>query len=183
MEKFGGGFYCGIVSMNGQKLYVFNAFFMSMRSKFVGAGTSIHCFVVEFSPKTLSWADFRNSVLGPTDPADGPPGSLRKAILDDFKALGLTEKPNKGDNGVHASASPFEGLAERMNWLGTKISDDSFGSALLKAGLSEKTIKDWSVDPRVKQPDGNMGSVFDALEDMDVDECLGKMVSLNNLNA
>ncbi|GAX21272.1 hypothetical protein FisN_1Lh100 [Fistulifera solaris] len=183
VEKFGGGFYCGIVSMNGQKLYVFNAFFMSMRSKFVGAGTSIYCFVVEFSPKTLSWSNFRNSVLGPTDPADGPPGSLRKAILDDYTALGLAEKPNKGDNGVHASASPFEGLAERMNWLGTKISDDPFGSALLAAGLTEKTIKDWSVDPRVKQPDGSMGSVFDALEDMDVDECLEKLVLLNKLNA
>ena len=26
-------------------------------------------------------------------------------------------KPNTGDNGVHASASPFEALAERMNWV------------------------------------------------------------------
>ena len=94
--KFGGGFYCGLVSMNNKELYVFNAFFMSMRSKFVGEGTSIYCFVVEFSPKTLSWEAFRNNVLGPTDPAEAPPGSLRKTILDDYKALGLTAKPDKG---------------------------------------------------------------------------------------
>ena len=30
-----------------------------------------------------------------------------------YKELGLTSVPNKGDNGVHASASPFEGLAEK----------------------------------------------------------------------
>jgi len=40
-------------------------------------------------------------------------GSIRKAILDNYKKLGLTSVPNKGDNGVHASASPFEGLAEK----------------------------------------------------------------------
>ena len=180
--KFGGGFYCGLVSMKSKELYVFNAFFMSMRSKFVGEGTSIHCFVVEFSPKTLSWSAFRNNVLGPTDPADGPPGSLRKTILNDYKALGLTAKPNKGDNGVHASASPFEGLAEKINWLGMSVSDDAFGSALLSAGLSKKTIEDWSVDPRIKMLDGSLGSVFDALEDLDVDDCLAKMVELNKLN-
>jgi len=125
--KFGGGFYCGLVSMNNKELYVFNAFFMSMRSKFVGTGTSIHCYEVEWSPRKLSWDDFRNKVLGPTDPAEAPVGSLRRTILDDYKSLGLADKPNKGDNGVHASASPFEGLAEKANWLGRSIDSDPFG--------------------------------------------------------
>ncbi len=89
--------------------------------------------------------------------------------------------PDKGDNGVHASASPFEGLAEKNNWLGAAIASDKFGKALLDAGLSEETIKAWSVDPRVKQPDGSMGSLFDAVEDMDVAECLAKLVELNKL--
>ena len=49
--KFGGGFYCGLVSMKDQSpLYVFNAFFMVMRSKFVGEGISIHCYEVQYSP-------------------------------------------------------------------------------------------------------------------------------------
>jgi len=44
------------------------------------------------------------------------------------------------------------------------------------------TIQEWSVDPRVQQPDGNMGSVFDALEDTDAEECLSKLVKLNDIN-
>jgi hypothetical protein len=181
--KFGGGFYCGLVAIKDLELYVFNAFFMSMRSKFVGEGTSIHCYEVEWSPKTLSWASFRNVILGPTDPADGPPGSLRKTILEQYKELGLDAEPNKGDNGVHASASPFEGLTERMNWLGKSLESDAFGKALLKAGLSKATIEAWTVDPRVTMPDGQKGSVFDSLEDMNVDDCLAKLVELNDLNS
>ena len=50
---------------------------------------------------------------------------------------------------MHASASPFEGLAERTNWLGVAIADDSFGKALLAAGVPEETIKKWSSDPQV----------------------------------
>ena len=181
--KFGGGFYCGLVALNGKERYVFNAFFMTMRSKFVAPGCSIHYYVVEWDSSKLSWSDFRNVVLGPTDPAEGPVGSLRRTILDEYKTLGLASKPDKGDNGVHASASPFEGLAEQNNWLGKSIEELSFGKALIKGGLSVATIKEWSVDPRVKQLDGSQGSVFDALEDMDVDECLAKLVQLNGINA
>jgi len=181
--KFGGGFYCGLVSVKDQTpLYVFNAFFMVMRSKFVGANDSIHCYEVQWEPKKLSWESFRGELLGPTDPKDGPEGSIRKTILDTYKELGLKSVPNKGDNGVHASASPFEGLAEKMNWLGASIDTDAFGKALLESGLSKKTISDWSVDPRVNLPGGEKGSVFDALEDMDVDACLAKLVELNKLN-
>lgn len=181
--KFGGGFYCGLVTINDLSLYVFNAFFMEMRSKFVGPNDSIHCFEVEWIPSKLTWDDFRNKVLGPTNPADGPIGSLRKTILDQYKELGLSAEPNKGDNGVHASASPFEGLAEKVNWLKRSIEDDPFGKALLSAGLSKATISEWSVDPRVTMPDGSKGSVFDSLEDLDVDNCIAKLNELNKLNS
>jgi hypothetical protein len=114
---------------------------------------------------------------------DGPKGSLRRIILDEWKILGLNAEPNKGDNGVHASASPFEGLAEKMNWLEKSVEDLQFGKELLAAGLSKETIKAWSIDPRVKQPDGVEGSLFDALEDMDVVTCLSKLVELNKINS
>eukprot|EP01082_Thalassiosira_pseudonana_P011871 g10444.t1 g10444 contig4:1893236-1893999(-) len=66
--KFGGGFYCGLVSVKDQSpLYVFNAFFMVMRSKFVG-DVSIHCYEVQWAPSKLSWESFRGELLGPTDP-------------------------------------------------------------------------------------------------------------------
>jgi nucleoside diphosphate kinase len=181
VTKFGGGFYCGLMEMNSKKLYVFNAFFMAMRSKFVG-DTSIYYFEVQWPANKLSWSDFRGKLLGPTDPAKAPEGSLRNEILKRYKDLGLTAEPNQGDNGVHASASPFEGLAERINWLGKSVEDDMYGKALLDSGFSKDTIQAWSVDPRVKQPDGSEGSVFDALEDTDAAECVAKLIELNKLN-
>lgn len=46
------------------ELYVFNAFFMSMRSKFVGEENSIQGYEVQWDPSVLSWAAFRSDVLG-----------------------------------------------------------------------------------------------------------------------
>lgn len=201
--KFGGGFYCGKLELPGKKaIYVFNGFFMSMRAKFVTPGTSIHWFCVDFDSDKLSWADFRGKVLGPTDPKDGPADSLRGKIFRDWKSLGLGYEPNVGyvhsckicilnfiynfilelilnflfirsDNGVHASASPFEGLAERMNWLEARPEEDTFGAALIASGVSSKTIKAWSVDPQVKGK-----SLFDQLEDLDAPQCVAKAQEL-----
>ena len=53
-----------------------------MRAKFVGEDNSIHTFEVQWDPAKLSWSDFRNKLLGPTDPADGPEGCICKTILD-----------------------------------------------------------------------------------------------------
>merc|ERR1719456_1139347 len=58
--KFGGGFYCGLVEVEGKDpLYIFNGFFMSMRKKFVAPGTSLFYYSVEWDPKALLWSDFR----------------------------------------------------------------------------------------------------------------------------
>lgn len=50
---------------------------------------------------------------------------------------------------MHASASHFEGLAEKCNWLKRSIDDDSFGKALIVAGLSKETSVEWSMDLQV----------------------------------
>eukprot|EP01108_Squamamoeba_japonica_P009263 TRINITY_DN856_c0_g1_i1.p1 TRINITY_DN856_c0_g1~~TRINITY_DN856_c0_g1_i1.p1 ORF type:complete len:352 (-),score=151.13 TRINITY_DN856_c0_g1_i1:32-1045(-) len=181
LVKFGGGFYCGALPKGDSTIYVFNGFFMAMREKFVAKGVSIYYFVVQWDAAKLSWADFRGQVLGPTDPSDAPADSLRGQILANWETLGLTAVPNVGDNGVHASASPFEALAERLNWLGADLNDDAFGKALLDAGVSRATIDAWCVDPQVTYgPTGVKSSLFDALEDTDVDECLAlcQMISL-----
>lgn len=136
LVKFGGGFYCGKLEPEGKgTFYVFNGFFMTMRSKFVAPGASIYYYVVEWDSK-LEWADFRAKVLGPTDPSTAPKDSLRGNILANWKDLGLSSEPNTGDNGVHASASPFEALAERVNWLGYRIERDPFGKAPTPPGQS-----------------------------------------------
>ena len=138
-------------------------------------------FTLEFPEDKLSWADFRGKVLGPTDPKDAPAESLRGMIFKQWKALGLKEVPNVGDNGVHASASPFEAMAERMNWLGTPLAEDSFGRALLGAKVGEAFIADGTVDPQVKLEDGSKGSLFDALEDLDSAACATKVQALASL--
>ena len=153
-----------------------NGFFMEMRSKFVSPGTSIHYYVVEFDPARLSWADFRAKVLGPTDPKDAPPGALRGTIYKDWQALGLAAVPNVGDNGVHASASPFEGLAEKMNWLKADPATDAFGARLIKAGVPVKTIQAWSVDPQVGGK-----SLFDQREDLNAGAGAEKAAGLAKL--
>jgi len=182
LVKFGGGFYCGLVEMPGQTpLYVFNGFFMTMRSQFTAPGRSIHYYTVEWDEDKLPWADFRGKVLGPTDPKEAPADSLRGKILADWQGLGLKAEPNVGDNGVHASASPFEALAERMNWLETPCRKDAYCKALVRAGVKEAVIKAWSVDPQVQIGDGKKGSLFDALEDMDAAPCLEKAKVLQSM--
>lgn len=176
--KFGGGFYCGQMepSIPGKhkKIFVMNGFFMSMRNTFVSPGTSIHYYVVDFEPSKLSWADFRGKVLGPTDPKSAPADSLRGKMLHDWQALGMDYQPNVGENCVHASASPFEGLAEKMNWLKVASDKDPFGAALVSNGVPTSTIAEWSRDPQVKGK-----SLFDQLEDLDVDDCVVKAVALS----
>jgi len=183
LVKLGGGFYCGLVKKDDKELYIMNGFFMSMRSKFTKPGSQIYYYNVEWDSKDVSWADFRGKVLGPTDPKLAPADALRGMILKDWKDLGLVTEPNTSDNGMHASASPFEGLAERANWLQSAVKDDIFGKQLVDAGMAEDKIKDWSVDPQVIiDSDGKKASIFDQLEDIDSSTCLEKLISLSKLN-
>jgi hypothetical protein len=140
-----------------------------MRSKFTVPGECIHYYTVEWDPALLSWADFREKLLGGTDPATAAKGSMRSVILRDYKKLGLVGEPNVGDNGVHASASPFEAMAERMNWLGVDAKSDLFAKGMLAEGIGIDTLKAWTADPAV-----NGKSIFDTLEDMDAQECLAQ---------
>jgi hypothetical protein len=182
--KFGGGFYCAKVSVQRKpELYVFNAFFMAMRSKFVGPDKEIRCYVVEWDPDELSWASFRQNILGPTDPTEAPPQSIRRAILEQYQILGLDNEPNKSDNGVHASASAFEGLAEKMNWLNLDPEYDKFGKLLLDSGLTKSRIFEWAKDPKIKISESAHGSIFDTLEELDAPACIQKLVALDRLNS
>ena len=188
--KLGCGFYCDQITVDGVEYYTFNAFFMTMRGKFTSPGSSIHYYVVEFDPATLSWADFRGKVLGPTNPADAPTDSLRGIVAANWQTLGLQAPCDDSDNAVHASASPFESLAERTNWLACCVADDPFGRALLAKKVPEATIKKWFNDPHVKYDDETAkekgkaeGSIFDALKELDYKQCLDRCVAINKASA
>jgi len=167
--KFGGGFYCAQID----DIFVINGFYMNMRTKFTTPGTCIHYYQVEWDSKDLSWADFREKILGGTDPKTAYSDSARHVIYANWEGLGLKSCPNTGDNGVHASASPFEALSERCNWLGATITKDFYGKAMLASGVPVPMLKAWCDDPQVNF-DGKKQSLFDLLEDMDAKDCLEK---------
>jgi len=167
--KFGGGFYCAKLD----EIFVINGFYTKMRGKFTQPGTCIYFYEVEWESAKLAWADFRAKVIGATNPKEAAEGSLRNTVLVNWSSLALESEPNMGDNGIHASASPFEGLAEKANWLGHSLQDDLLGSALVKAGVSLDTIQEWTTDPVVSF-DGKKQSLFDLLEDVDVQPCIEK---------
>ena len=177
--KFGGGFYCGKVD----GIYIMNGFYMEMRAAYTTPGDKIQWYTVSWPADSLTWEDFRGKVLGATNPAVAPVGSVRRAILDQYKTLGLKSKPNTGDNGVHASASPFEALAERMNWLGADLASDDFGKGLVAAKVSPPTIMKWAEDAQVsvdgETAAGKTMSVFDTLEDLDADTVLAKATKIH----
>lgn len=174
LVKFGGGFYCGLIDTIAGKepCYVMNGFFMSMRSNFVAPGASIYYYTVEFDSAQLAWEDFRGKVLGPTDPVTAPEDSLRGMFYKNWESYGLKAVPNVGDNAVHASASPFEALAEMMNWLEMKAEDTAFGAQVLNI-LDAKTLTNWGRDAQVKFGSPEIKkSIFDLLEDTDSTYCL-----------
>eukprot|EP00397_Hematodinium_sp_SG-2012_P023270 GEMP01024167.1.p1 GENE.GEMP01024167.1~~GEMP01024167.1.p1 ORF type:complete len:480 (-),score=111.08 GEMP01024167.1:948-2387(-) len=173
MIKFGADLFCALIKpTGGDPLYTFNGFYLGMRSKFVAPGTEIYYYIVEFDSADLSWADFRGKVVGPADPADAPKDSLRGIFWSHWKKFDLKFKPNADDNAIHASASPFESLVERMNWLGCCPERDAFGKQLLTV-ISEAQIREWALDPQVSY--GNVPatkSLFEALKDTNRDNCL-----------
>jgi len=101
-----------------------------------------------------------------------------------YKELGLDVEPSTGNNSVHASASPLEGLAERCNWLSTTPSEDSFGRALLSRGIPVSHLLKWMDDPTITFPPPTIngsrktGSLFDDVEDMDSSICMSRLLSI-----
>eukprot|EP00929_Paragymnodinium_shiwhaense_P027136 TRINITY_DN1599_c0_g1_i1.p1 TRINITY_DN1599_c0_g1~~TRINITY_DN1599_c0_g1_i1.p1 ORF type:complete len:380 (-),score=147.52 TRINITY_DN1599_c0_g1_i1:207-1346(-) len=176
--KFGGGFYCGQVG----DIFVINGFYMAMRGKFTAPGTEIYYFETQWPTSKLAWGDFRGKVLGGTDPKKADPESLRHVVYKKWQSLGLKAEPNTGDNGVHASASPFEALAERNNWLGVPLEADFFGRAMLAAGVPYGMMEAWTDDPPVKF-EGKAQSLFDLLEDLDGRDCLKKSADIAAANS
>uniref|UniRef100_A0A7S2TMS2 Nucleoside-diphosphate kinase n=1 Tax=Lotharella oceanica TaxID=641309 RepID=A0A7S2TMS2_9EUKA len=173
--------YAEVAKADEKPVFVINGFYMSMREKYTKPGKSIYFMTVEWPSASLSWEDFRAKVLGGTDPSAAAAGSVRNDIYLNWESLKLPGKPNVGDNGVHASASPFEGMCERLNWLGADLESDYFGAALLKAGIPKQTVLDWTIDPQVPFK-GSKGSIFDFLEDMDAQPCLKKALDISGVS-
>jgi len=167
--KLAPGTYVGYFQTEGR--YVMNAFYGSMRAVYTDESSKIIYYCVEFKEDELSWAAFRKRIIGATDPEVAEPGSLRAEILNRWEALGLMKIPDLGLNGIHASAGPFEGLKERIIWLGTKVEDDKFAQTLLEKGVRRELLDAW-LENGVITLNGQTDHAFDLLEDLDVTDAI-----------
>ena len=96
-----------------RRTIVVNGFYGAMRDKFTStalAPSGVRWLRVAWDMHKLTWASFREDVVGATDPAKAAPASLRGKLMACWQALGLPAAPHGADNGVHASASPIEAL-------------------------------------------------------------------------
>ncbi|CUF98075.1 Hypothetical protein, putative [Bodo saltans] len=158
-------------------IYVINGFYLANKGKFIAPSARVHWYVVSWSETAFTWEDFRAKVIGPTNPSKAPLDSIRGTIYNEYAALGLKTQPDTADNGIHASAGPLEGFAERAIWLGTKPTDDLFAKVALQCGCSTIVLLHWASNPVVTLPSGKEGYAFDLLEDTQTTDAVRALVS------
>jgi len=159
----------------GDGIFTINGFYPAMREQFVRDGAVVNWFVVQWDEAVISWEAFRGDVIGPTDPANAPAGSLRGEIYARWKNLGLAEPSSMGKNAVHASAGAIEGLKERMTFAKATVETDPFGKAVLATVVPAATLSGWMKNgPATLR--GKTDKAFDLTECIDTGQLL-KMVA------
>ena len=157
-----------------EPIYILNGFFPSMRADCLSPEAVVHYMVVEWEGSQLSWRQVLSDVVGTSEPGNADVESIRGHMFRDWQRLGLERPPDRRDNGVHFSASAFEGLAERLIWVpGTMLFTDPFGSRLLSCNIPSLTVENWLHNPPVQQR-----AIFDHMNQLDGQECLSKAKEL-----
>jgi hypothetical protein len=174
--KLGGGTYALSLKVLGQPHILLNPFHPYQLVPFTTPGNGI--IVIEGRSAT-SWHDLRARLTGATNPAKAPPGSIRHALLTEKHRLGLAEV-DQGNNGVHLSAGPLEGMVELRRFFGepekqaaVAFSDTAFGRRLAAAGLDAGHL---SANPTLVY-EGEGVSAFDLTEERDADEAARRLVA------
>jgi hypothetical protein len=189
--RLGKDLYCGrIHSVRGKWFYVLNGFYMVMRNEYLEPSSCVHAYVIQWSAEMLPWEDFLTRAIGSSDPSKALPDSLRRIIYERYRQLEMEEQPNELFNAIHASESPLEGLAERMNWSFSKsLQQDEFGRLLLGKGIPESKILEWCENSRVSMSwdatsvgrdlaVSGMMDIFDIVKGMDTRECLDALIQV-----
>lgn len=182
--KFRKGLYCANIQINQRNIYVINGFYLALRRKYTLQSQSIYAFVIHWDSSVLPWNEFQTKVIGAKNPADAQCGSIRKVVHDKYEEFGLTNKPDRVNNIVHASASPLQGLIERCTWLPREIKQDEYGQILLRKGIPEPIILSWFKNLKVKTPSPQSGEavqirdIFDIVEGMSTGECTKSLLRI-----
>ena len=164
--KLAPGTYVSKLDGTSEPVYTLNGFYPAMRQSFVEDGAEVRYLVCEFDESELTWQNFRREVIGATNPSEAAKGSCRGKLLAKWEALGLESAPTYGQNGVHASAGPLEGLKERIVWAGGSLETDEFAQALVGGGVDKATLEAWLEANPVVTLGGETDKVFDLTEEM-----------------
>jgi len=162
--KLAPGLYAGFFEED--EIYCINGFYPGQREVFTSSGAEVVLYEAGFSPGEVPWKEFRQEIIGATDPEKAARGSLRNHLLERFIEFDMTARPVMSKNGVHASAGPLEGLRERMVWLNTDPEKDPFARMLLDNGHSRDELDELLENPIVDLG-AETGPVFDLTEDTD----------------
>lgn len=172
-ERLSPGVYANRFSLFDQELIILNGFHPQQLDYFISAGKSIVVMVVR---SESPWRVLRSQLIGATDPNKAEQGSIRKLLLENVSALGLTSI-SKGKNGVHLSAGPLEAFFEIERFFGSTgefWSHSSLAAAVAEAGLSKDTLQGLSTNPSGLFGRGEQ-SAFDATEELDMQDVIDLM--------
>lgn len=177
--KLGGGTYALSLKVLGKPTILLNPFHPYQLVPFTTSGNGI---IVMEGLSTTSWHDLRAKLTGSTNPAKAAEGSLRHTLLLNKHRLGMAEV-DQGNNGVHLSAGPLEGMVELRRFFGEPETgrtiawnDTAFGRNLLNAGYSAEKIEQLAGNPTLTV-DGNAVSAFDLTEERDAAEAVKRLTA------
>jgi hypothetical protein len=175
--KLGGGSYCMKLDVLGQLYLLLNPFHAYQLVPYTSPGRAI---IVLECRASRDWADLRGKLTGTTNPATAAAGSIRGELLarqQEFRIPAV----NQGNNGVHLSAGPLEGMVELQRFFtdhesGKTLdwSDTVFGNQLKQAGLSDEQLCGLAQNPEVTYH-GETASAFDLTEEVNAVDALGRL--------
>jgi hypothetical protein len=178
VHKLGAGVYAITVLIDGDPWVLLNPFHPCQVGHFTAPGGAI-AVLEAHSRRRLP--DLRAAVIGATDPRDAVPGSIKRTLLDEQDALGLTQVCTRR-NCVHISPTVVEALASLRRYFSEPgqvipVERTVFGARLREAGFAAADIAALADNPEVDLR-GLRGPVFEVTEDMDVHEAFEFTVAL-----
>ena len=166
VTRLGPGTYAAPVKLDGDPVIILNGFHPRQLGFFTAEDTV--CAFLHCSSPT-NWNRLRGDLIGATDPSRADAASIRGRLFADPAAFGLATV-SYNFNGVHMSAGPLEGLGELQRFFGTdrRLTDWTFGQALVAAGLSADAVRGLTENPVLEAGD-ERGTAFDLTEGLDAE--------------
>ncbi len=160
--------------------YVLNGFYPSIRDIFTQPNEKIIYFIANFASEQLDWSNFRNDIIGKTNPVDASEKSIRGYFHKNNEKYDIVT--GYRDNVIHASASPFEAFIEKNNWIENFDNNiDPLWNMISDKIQEEEIIKLFNDNPKTYIPELDIKqSIIDRLEDKNTAEVADILQTLQN---